>query len=53
MPEIIRQGKTGSLVSTTEEAVEAIDRIPEIDRMACRTDAGRRSQVECMVDDLI
>ncbi|MFQ3620235.1 MAG: glycosyltransferase [Spirochaetales bacterium] len=36
MPEIIEHEKTGFLVNTVEEAVEALCRLPKISRYACR-----------------
>lgn len=53
MPEIILHGKTGFLVSAVEEAVEAVERIPEIDRADCRLDAEQRFGVGRMVDEYI
>ncbi len=53
MSEIIQHGKTGFLVSTVEEAMDAVDSIPEIDRRACREDAERRFTVGRMVDQYI
>src|ERR1700686_456434 len=34
--EVIEDGQTGFLVASVEEAVEALKRVPEIDRSACR-----------------
>ena len=50
MPELIEHGVTGFLVDTFEEAVEAIGRIGEIDRMACRRTVEERFTVERMAD---
>jgi hypothetical protein len=36
MPELIEHGVTGFLVGSLDAAVDAIDRIDEIDRAACR-----------------
>jgi hypothetical protein len=33
---VIEEGKTGYVVETVSEAVEAIDRLPQISRAACR-----------------
>ena len=41
MPELIDHGVTGFLVDSVDEAVDAIGRIDEIDRVACR--AGLRA----------
>jgi glycosyltransferase involved in cell wall biosynthesis len=50
MPELIEHGVTGFLVETFEEAVEAIGRIGEIDRAACRRAVEERFTVERMAD---
>lgn len=36
MPEVVRDGETGFLVETVEEAVAAVARVGELDRRACR-----------------
>ena len=51
MPEIIDHGKTGFLVDTLEEAVEAVENINSIDRAACRQSAIEKFSVERMADD--
>jgi glycosyltransferase involved in cell wall biosynthesis len=48
MPELIEHGVTGFLVDTFDEAVEAIGRIGEIDRAACRRAVEERFTVERM-----
>ncbi|MDF8333829.1 glycosyltransferase family 4 protein [Novosphingobium cyanobacteriorum] len=53
MPELIEHGVNGFLVDTEEEAVEAIARIGEIDRSACRRIAEERFSVERMADDYL
>ena len=53
MAELIEDGVTGFLVETPQEAVEAIARIDQIDRAACRAAVARRFTVERMVDDYI
>ncbi|MEO6945368.1 MAG: glycosyltransferase family 4 protein [Nitrobacter sp.] len=50
MPELIDDGVTGFLVSSLDAAVEAIDRIDEIDRAACRAVASARFTVDRMAD---
>lgn len=37
MPELIRHGKNGFLVSDVEQAIESLKNIPDIDRNYCRT----------------
>ncbi len=50
MPELIDDGVTGFLVETFDEAVEAIGRIGEIDRAACRKAVEQRFTVERMAE---
>jgi glycosyltransferase involved in cell wall biosynthesis len=50
MPELIEHGVTGFLIDTFDEAVEAIGRIGEIDRAACRRSVEQRFTVERMAD---
>jgi glycosyltransferase involved in cell wall biosynthesis len=50
MPELIDHGVTGFLVDTVEEAVEAIARVGEIDRHACRAAVAERFSVDRMAD---
>jgi glycosyltransferase involved in cell wall biosynthesis len=52
VPEVIDDGRTGFVVEDVDGMVEAIDRIPEIDRSACREEAERRFTVGRMVDDV-
>lgn len=53
MPELIDHGVTGFLVDTFDEAVAAIGRIGEIDRVACRRSVETRFGVDRMADDYI
>ena len=50
MRELIDHGVTGFLVDSVDEAVEAIARIGEIDRAACRAAVAARFTVERMAD---
>ncbi len=50
MPELIEDGVTGFLVRTLDEAVEAVDRVGELDRAACRARVAERFSVERMAD---
>ena len=50
-PEIIDSGKTGFLCADETEMVDAISRIPEIDRHACRAAVEGYFSTERMVDD--
>jgi glycosyltransferase involved in cell wall biosynthesis len=51
MPELIEHGVTGFLVDTLDEAVEAIGRLGQIDRAACRRAVEERFTVERMADE--
>lgn len=53
MPELLRHGETGFLVSGVEEAVEAVRRIPSLDRRRCRREAEERFSSERMVEDYL
>ena len=48
--EVIKHGQTGFLVNNVIEAVEALERIPEIDRRACRNRVQQHFSIETMVD---
>ncbi len=50
MPELIDDGVTGFLVDSVEGAVEAVARIGEIDRAACRAAVAARFSVDRMAD---
>lgn len=50
MPELIDHGVTGFLVDSVDAAVEAIARIDDIDRAACRAAVSERFTVERMAD---
>jgi glycosyltransferase involved in cell wall biosynthesis len=53
MGEIIRDGKTGFLVSAVDEAVSAVADIGAVDRNACRDDVLARFTSDRMVDDYV
>jgi mannose-6-phosphate isomerase-like protein (cupin superfamily) len=53
MPELIRDGLNGYLVETVEQAIDAVKKIHEIDRSACREFVKKSFSVERMVDDYI
>ncbi len=54
MPELIRDGVTGFLVRSVEEAVKRLgDGLSRIDRNACRVDAERRFSKERMAGEYI
>ncbi|WP_291853941.1 glycosyltransferase family 4 protein [Bradyrhizobium sp.] len=50
MPELVDDGVTGFLVDNVDEAVDAIGRIGEIDRAACRAAVSERFTVGRMAD---
>lgn len=47
--EVIADRRTGLLVNDVEEAVEAVDKIPEISRQACRQRVEEKFSLETMV----
>jgi glycosyltransferase involved in cell wall biosynthesis len=50
MPELIDPGVSGFLVDSVDAAVDAIGRIGEIDRTACRAAVSARFTVDHMAD---
>ncbi|OFV81578.1 MAG: mannose-6-phosphate isomerase [Acidobacteria bacterium RBG_16_64_8] len=50
MPEVVADGQTGFLVNSVEEAVAAVQRVPELDRAACRRHVKERFSADRMVD---
>ena len=50
MPELIDHGVTGFLVDTLDEAVDAVARVGELDRAACRAAVAARFSVDAMAD---
>ena len=48
--EVIKDGQTGFLVANVAEAVQAVGRISEIDRCACRSRVRQHFSIETMVD---
>jgi glycosyltransferase involved in cell wall biosynthesis len=48
--EVIEDGRTGFLVNNVNEAIRALQRLPEIDRHACRERVQRCFSVETMVE---
>jgi glycosyltransferase involved in cell wall biosynthesis len=48
--EVIEDGRTGFLVASVAEAVSALERIPEIDRAACRNRVKKLFSIETMVE---
>jgi glycosyltransferase involved in cell wall biosynthesis len=50
VPEVVSHGRTGYVVDTPEEMIEAIRKIDRIDRAVCRAEAVQRFSREVMVD---
>jgi len=48
--EVIKNGQTGFLVNNVAEAVQALERIPEINRRVCRSRVQQHFSLETMVD---
>ncbi len=48
VPEIVRHGETGFLCESVADFVDAIDRVPALDRAACRRDFEQRFTTEVM-----
>ncbi len=48
--EVLKDGETGFLVNNVNEAVQALRRLPEIDRSACRQRVQQRFSIETMVE---
>jgi glycosyltransferase involved in cell wall biosynthesis len=53
MPELVEDGKSGFLVNSVDEAVEAVARIEGIDRAYCRRHVERHFTIDRMLDDYI
>jgi glycosyltransferase involved in cell wall biosynthesis len=52
VPEVVDDGRTGFVVDDVDGMVDAIGRIDEIDRRACRSAAESRFSASRMVDDV-
>ncbi len=48
--EVIEDGRTGFLVNDVNEAVQALDRISEIDSVSCRKHVEQRFSIDTMVE---
>jgi glycosyltransferase involved in cell wall biosynthesis len=53
VPEVMEQGRTGFIVDTLEEAVEAVRRVPELSRQRCREIFEERFTAERMARDYV
>ncbi|MEX0649764.1 MAG: glycosyltransferase family 4 protein [Candidatus Andersenbacteria bacterium] len=49
MPEIIEEGKTGFLVTTTKEMIDAVNKVATLDRKKCRESVEQRFSLDQMV----
>ncbi|HID78891.1 MAG TPA: glycosyltransferase family 4 protein [Planctomycetaceae bacterium] len=50
LPELVRDGETGFLVDTIEQAARAVDRLDEIDPRACRANVEARFSAQTMAE---
>jgi glycosyltransferase involved in cell wall biosynthesis len=53
LPEIVRPGENGFLVSSLDEAAAAVEGAGELDRAAVRASVERRFGVDRMVDEYL
>jgi glycosyltransferase involved in cell wall biosynthesis len=53
VPELIEDGVTGFIVSTVEEAVQAVSQVPTVSRGCCRQVFEERFSVTRMVEDYL
>jgi glycosyltransferase involved in cell wall biosynthesis len=53
MPEIVRDGESGFLVGSLDDAVAAVRRVEGLDRAAVRASVERRFDMNRMVDDYL
>jgi glycosyltransferase involved in cell wall biosynthesis len=53
MPELLRPGLNGALVTTVDEAVDAVDAVAALPRDAVRADVAARFSVDRMVDSYL
>jgi glycosyltransferase involved in cell wall biosynthesis/quercetin dioxygenase-like cupin family protein len=53
MPEVVCHGRTGFLVSSVDEAVEALGKVHQLDRSACRRWVEERFSSQRMVEDYL
>jgi glycosyltransferase involved in cell wall biosynthesis len=51
VPEGIDEGRTGFVCDTVDEMVDAVRRLPAVDRAGCRAEAERRFSAEVIADE--
>jgi glycosyltransferase involved in cell wall biosynthesis len=51
VPEIVTDGRTGLIADSVDELVEAVKRVEQIDRRACRREVETRFSAERMTED--
>jgi glycosyltransferase involved in cell wall biosynthesis len=51
--EVIDHGLTGFVVSSIDEAVDAVPRLRELDRRRCRSEFDRRFSARCMAENYV
>jgi glycosyltransferase involved in cell wall biosynthesis len=52
-PEVVEHGETGFVVNTLSEMIDAVYKVPQIDKAACRRLVERRFNVPRMADDYL
>jgi glycosyltransferase involved in cell wall biosynthesis len=52
-PEVVKHGKTGFVVDTLDEMVDAVDQVHQIDRKRCRKYVEEKFDVPRMADDYL
>jgi glycosyltransferase involved in cell wall biosynthesis len=53
VPEVLRQGISGFVVETLAGAIEAVERLPQVDRDGCRAEFGQRFTSARMARDYV
>ncbi len=53
VPEVVDEGITGFVVNSQEEAVEAVDKLPQLSRLECRRTFEKRFSVQRMTKDYL
>jgi glycosyltransferase involved in cell wall biosynthesis len=53
VPEVVDEGKTGFVVNSLKEAVDAVKKLSGLDRKGCREIFEKRFSVQRMADDYL